>query len=300
MKECNSSKRQNETTEQREARLAKERERKRASRKRAQGEKKDNYSSHPVEEGASNPVVSNHFLNENIDELALVRKFHNSVSAGPLYICTCCDQLWYKHSVSLADRLRLVNPEITKYLQNIKSVDDIKWIFQTCNNHLKKGRVPPCAIANGMQFPEKPSFFDLKELECRLIAPRLAFQKIFQAPRGGQLKITGNIVNVPADVNSTVSDNEKQEIYNFAPGEGNKPLSVFRDQFSKEMAYPGIFLGQKRPDDKERLRNVHYSEICKSELRRSDRRAAMCVENIFFKAKKLQMKFLIGQSQIAL
>ena len=73
-----------------------------------------------------------------------------------------------------------------------------------------------------------------------------------------------------------VSDNEKQEIYNFAPGEGNKPLSVFRDQFSEEMAYPGIFLGQKRPDDKERLRNVHYSEICKSELRRSDRRAAVC------------------------
>ena len=26
----------------------------------------------------------------------------------------------------------------------------------------------------------------------------------------------------------------------------------------------------------------------------------MCVENIFFKARKLQMKFLIGQSQIAL
>ena len=44
----------------------------------------------------------------------------------------------------------------------------------------------------------------------------------------------------------------------------------------------------------------HYSEICKSELRRSDRRAAMYVENIFFKAKKIQMKFLIGQSQIAL
>ena len=56
-----------------------------------------------------------------------------------------------------------------------------------------------------MQFPEKPSFFDVNELECRLIAPRLAFQKIFQAPRGGQLKITGNVVNVPADVSSTVN-----------------------------------------------------------------------------------------------
>ena len=215
-----------------------------------------------------------------------------------------------------------------------------------------------------MQFPEKPNFFDLNELECRLIAPWFAFQKIFQAPRDGQLKITGNVVNVPGDVNNTinmlprvsdetgaikvqlkrrlqykssalslnirpnkvlqalawllntsplyqdegitideswlrvgqdsvvenddstvtskdtdhqttlnstdggwsedeaelpagvtesmlippdfVNDNERQEIYNVAPGEGNRPMSVFRDQYSEEMAYPGIFLGQKR------------------------------------------------------
>ena len=104
-----------------------------------------------------------------------------------------------------ADRIRLINPDITKYLQSIKTVDDIEWICQTCNNHLKKGRISSCAIAKGMQFPEKSSFFDLNELECRLIAPRLAFQKIFQAPRGGQLKITCRIVNIPADVNSTVN-----------------------------------------------------------------------------------------------
>ena len=97
-----------------------------------------------------------------------------------------------------------------------------------------------------------------------------------------------------------VDDTERQEIYNFAPAEGNRPLSIFRDQYPEEMAYPGIFLGQKRPDNKQRLKNVHYSEICKSELRRSGRRAAMCIENIFFKAKKLQMKLLLGKSQIAL
>ena len=72
---------------------------------------------------------------------------------------------------------------------------------------------------------------------------------------------------------------------NVTPGEGNKPLSIFRDQYSKELAYPGIFLGQKRPENKERLVSVHYSDICKSELRWSDRRAAMCVKNIFFKTK---------------
>ena len=68
-----------------------------------------------------------------------------------------------------------------------------------------KNKVPPCSIANGMAFPVKPDFFDLNELECRLLAPRIAFQKLMQAPRGRQLKIHGNIVNVPADVTHTVS-----------------------------------------------------------------------------------------------
>ena len=66
------------------------------------------------------------------------------------------------------------------------------------------------------------------------------------------------------------------------------------------MAYPEIFLGQARPDNKQRLVNITYSDICKSELRQSDRRAAMCIENIFYKTKKLQMKILLGKSHIAL
>ena len=112
---------------------------------------------------------------------------------------------------------------------------------------------------------------------------------------------------IPAGVTDTmltapdfVTDNERQYILNVAPGEGNRPVSIFRDKYSEELAYPGIFLGQKRPDNADRISAVHYSEICKSELRRSDRRAAMCVENIFFKTKKLQMKILLGQTQVAL
>ena len=66
------------------------------------------------------------------------------------------------------------------------------------------------------------------------------------------------------------------------------------------MAYPGICLGQGRLENDKGLKPVHYSEICKSELRRSNRRAAMCVENIFFKTKKLEMKIFLGKSHIAL
>ena len=369
---------------------------------------------------------------------SLISQFHDVVSQGPLYICTCCDQLWYKHSVIPATTLKENNPDVQKRLLNRKSVNNVEWLCKTCNKHLKKNKVPPCAAINGLQFPEKPLFFYLNELECRLLAPRLAFQKLMQAPRGRQLKINGNIVNVPADVVNTVNmlprfpndtstikvnlkrrlqykssalslnvrpnkvaeaakwlvnngnlykdegitfndtwlednsntqmvfdhsdndqtsevsenvvdcnaeslncdtecktqqssachddehwsedeaeipagitdtmltspdfvtDNERQHILNVAPGEGNRPMSIFRDKYSEELAYPGIFLGQKRPDNTNRLTKVHYSEICKSELRRSDRRAAMCVENIFFKTKKLQMKILLGQSQVAL
>lgn len=56
-----------------------------------------------------------------------------------------------------------------------------------------------------MGFPHKPSFFDLDELECRLLASRIAFQNFMEAPRGRQFKIHGNIVNLPADISNTVS-----------------------------------------------------------------------------------------------
>ena len=136
---------------------------------------------------------------------SLISKFHEIVSQGPLYICTCCDQLWYKHSVIPAATLKETNPDVQKRLLNKKSIDNIEWLCQTCNKHLKNNKIPACAAINGMQFPEKPAFFYLNELECRLLAPRLAFQKIMQAPRGKQLKIQGNIVNVPAAVVSTIS-----------------------------------------------------------------------------------------------
>ena len=97
-----------------------------------------------------------------------------------------------------------------------------------------------------------------------------------------------------------LDDNERQQIHNIACGEGSVPLSIFRDKYSEDIAYPGVFLGQRRPKNKERVVDVHYSDVCKSELRRSDRRAAMSVENILFKTKKLQIKILLGKSQIAL
>ena len=84
-----------------------------------------------------------------------------------------------------------------------------------------------------------------------------------------------------------LQESEQQHILNIAPAEGKRPLSVFRDKYCEELAYPGIFLGQARSESNQRKVKVCYSDICKSELRRSDRRAAMCVENIFLQSTKV-------------
>lgn len=89
-------------------------------------------------------------------------------------------------------------------------------------------------------------------------------------------------------------------VFSFAPAEGNKPLSIFKDKYCEELAYPGIFCGEARVENKDRFVPVYYSDICKSELRRCDRRASQCIENLFFKVKKLQMKILLGKCQVAL
>ena len=65
---------------------------------------------------------------------------------------------------------------------------------------LKAGKIPCCATANKMTFPEKPD--PLKE---RLVSPRIPFMQVQELPSGSQLSIHGSVVNVPADVNSTVT-----------------------------------------------------------------------------------------------
>ena len=100
---------------------------------------------------------------------------------------------------------------------------------------------------------------------------------------------------------STFIENaERDYIFNFAPGEGSKPISIFLEPHSEEKCFPGIYCGQRRATNEERICKVTYGEIVKSELRNVDRRAACCVENIFFKTEALQMKTIQDQSCVAL
>ena len=127
---------ENESLEQREHKLAKVREYNNLRKMKRQNESPASKGQNSIKQKEN---IGNHGPTDmQILTESLIRNFHESVSTGPLYICTCCDQLWYRHSVSPANQLTLKNPDMVKYLQNIVSVDNIKWVCQTCSGHLKK------------------------------------------------------------------------------------------------------------------------------------------------------------------
>ena len=68
---------------------------------------------------------------------SLISKFHDIVSSGPFYICSCCDQMWYRHSVVSALKVRENNPGLNKYLTKKRSVQDIEWLCKVCERYRK-------------------------------------------------------------------------------------------------------------------------------------------------------------------
>lgn len=80
---------------------------------------------------------------------------------------------------------------------------------------------------------------------------------------------------------------DKNVAVEFAPGEGQKPLSLLYDKNCEELAFPHIYCGHARnpnPDMK-----ISYKDMVKWELQSCDRRAAE-PEHVLFVNKKAQLE----------
>ena len=79
-------------------------------------------------------------------------------------------------------------------------------ICRTCDNMLRKGKMPVQAKANGLQLDPIPNELeDLNALELRLISLHIPFMKMVALPSGKQSciqTIHGPAVNVPSKVDS--------------------------------------------------------------------------------------------------
>ena len=137
-----------------------------------------------------------------------ITKFEEAVLQSVSYVCSCCHQVWFKHSVrevSAVGNMSTINTSLLKKcVTGYLSVSNCEWIFSTCIYSIRLNKVPKLAVMNGNKFPDKPYELNLNNLEERLISLRIPFMQIRALNNGGQLSLKGSVVNVPAEIEPTI------------------------------------------------------------------------------------------------
>ena len=136
-----------------------------------------------------------------------IDNFINITSQGPIYVCTCCNQLSFKKSCDIVSQTSTIqlNKTFKKCTTNTISVDNKEYICSTCKYSILQNKIPRLSIANKLSFPKKPPQLDLHHTEEKLISLRNVFMQIRQLPRGGQRSVHGNCVNVPCDLKPIIN-----------------------------------------------------------------------------------------------
>ena len=134
-----------------------------------------------------------------------IKQFHSNIAIGPLYVCTCCHQTWFRKSVSMLKNTHITAESRRLHCTNFTSIGNEEWICHTCLSALRECKPPKLSVSNGMKWPDKPPELNLHQLEERLIALRIPFMQIRELPRGGQYSLKGNVINVPVDIQPTIS-----------------------------------------------------------------------------------------------
>ena len=86
-----------------------------------------------------------------------------------------------------------------------------------------------------------------------------------------------------------------------APGEGNRPMGLFQDENDEYKSFPTLYCGEsmKYSNDYNKDHKIHYSDQVKWELFNNDARCRNHITNIFYKAKKLQIKQVKQKGSLA-
>ena len=136
-----------------------------------------------------------------------VNKFREAIDLSSSFVCSCCQQTWFKHSVQAVATLNMKALDahlLDKCLTGYTSVGNCEWICNTCLNNLKRGKIPKLSVANGMKLIVQPAELNLNHLEERLISLRIPFMQIRALNNGGQFSLKGSVVNVPSDIEPTI------------------------------------------------------------------------------------------------
>ena len=135
--------------------------------------------------------------------------FNDNVALGPIYVCPCCLQTWFRGSVHKMKDIKLPWEDKQRVYQICQVgwtfADDIEWICCTCRKALGEAKIPKLSIYNKLGFPEQPPELKCYPPEEWLVAFHIPFMQIRDIHTGGQKLVCGIIINVPVDIAPTVN-----------------------------------------------------------------------------------------------
>ena len=80
-----------------------------------------------------------------------IKDFHSSIAVGPIFVCTCCHQTWFRKSVSMIKNINISAKDIRLYCTKLLSVNEEEWVCHTCLTTIRDGKVPKlCSQWNEM------------------------------------------------------------------------------------------------------------------------------------------------------
>ena len=70
-----------------------------------------------------------------------IKQFHPSIAVGPLFVCTCCHQTWFRKSVAMLKNISISTKNVKLYCIQFTSINNEEWICHTCLGALRDGKV---------------------------------------------------------------------------------------------------------------------------------------------------------------
>ena len=64
----------------------------------------------------------------------LIHSFHDNIKCGPGYVCTCCDQLWYR-TCEANKYPKSSETLLEACITTTANIDNTKWICSICQSN---------------------------------------------------------------------------------------------------------------------------------------------------------------------
>ncbi len=154
--------------------------------------------------------LSHRIIRQNISYEKLCVAYNENIKIGPTVVCISCSGLWFLSSIRQTSISTLIGLGVSadslhKLTPNHSNNEAIRLCI-TCYRELTNGKLPKLSEANGLSFRECPQQLrSLTQLEERLVSPRIPFMQIRSLGVDKQYGLIGNVVNVPINMDTSIS-----------------------------------------------------------------------------------------------